>query len=99
MIRVLAVGTLKRGFPLNVQGLADATYLGEYRMRERFPMIIAGPCPMIITRPWHAPGVLHQPGTGLQIRGELYEITDASRRYCVSTRWSRSVSVATRASS
>jgi gamma-glutamylaminecyclotransferase len=70
MVKILAVGTLKRGFPLHDEGLGNARYLGECRTRERFPMIIAGP--------WYAPMVLDQPGTGLQIKGELYEIADES---------------------
>jgi gamma-glutamylcyclotransferase (GGCT)/AIG2-like uncharacterized protein YtfP len=70
MVKIFAVGTLKRGFPLHDEGLSDGTYLGEYRTRERFPMIIAGP--------WYAPMVLDQPGTGLQIKGELYEIPEVS---------------------
>jgi gamma-glutamylaminecyclotransferase len=70
MAKILAVGTLKRGFPLHEEGLSNARYLGEYRTRQRFPMIIAGP--------WSAPMVFDQPGTGLHIKGELYEISQAS---------------------
>jgi gamma-glutamylaminecyclotransferase len=70
MVKILAVGTLKRGFPLHNDGLSNARYLGEYRTRERFPMMIAGP--------WYAPMVLDQPGTGLQIKGELYEVSEAA---------------------
>jgi gamma-glutamylaminecyclotransferase len=70
MVKIFAVGTLKRGFPLHDEGLSIARYLGEYRTRERFPMMIAGP--------WYAPMVLDQPGTGLHIRGELYEVPEAS---------------------
>jgi gamma-glutamylaminecyclotransferase len=70
MVKIIAVGTLKRGFPLHNEGLSDGTYLGQYRTRERLPMVVAGP--------WYAPMVLDQPGNGLQIRGELYEISEAS---------------------
>src|SRR5215216_7412855 len=69
-MNVLAVGTLKRGFPLHAEGLSGTKYLGDYRTRQCFPMIIAGP--------WYAPMVLNQPGTGLQVRGELYDITNAA---------------------
>jgi gamma-glutamylaminecyclotransferase len=70
MVKVFAVGTLKRGFPLHEQGMSGANFLGRYRTRERYPMVVAGP--------WFAPMVLDQPGTGLQVEGELYEISEAS---------------------
>jgi gamma-glutamylaminecyclotransferase len=66
---VLAVGTLKRGFPLHDRGLAGARYVGAYRTVERYPMVIAGP--------WFAPMVLNRPGEGIRLRGELYEVDAA----------------------
>lgn len=66
MAKVFAFGTLKRGFPLHREGLWDARYLGPYRTVERWPMVIAGP--------WYAPMMLNQPGIGLEVRGELYEV-------------------------
>jgi gamma-glutamylaminecyclotransferase len=69
MKRIFAFGTLKRGFPLHAEGLGGAKYLGPYRTVERFPMFVAGP--------WFAPMMLDCPGTGLQVRGELYEIEDS----------------------
>lgn len=68
--KILAVGTLKRGFPLHEQGLSGARYLGDYRTRSCYPMLIAGP--------WFAPMVLNEPGTGRQITGELYEVDDSA---------------------
>ena len=70
MVNVLAVGTLKRGFALHEQGLHDADHLGPYRTREALPMLIAGP--------WYAPMIFDQPGTGLQITGELYRVSRAA---------------------
>jgi gamma-glutamylaminecyclotransferase len=70
MVNVLAVGTLKRGFALHEQGLHDADYLGPYRTRDPLPMLIAGP--------WYAPMIFNQPGTGLQIIGELYRVSPAA---------------------
>jgi gamma-glutamylaminecyclotransferase len=70
MVKIFAVGTLKRGFALHELGLSDATFLGLYRTREPYPMMIAGP--------WFAPMVLDQPGTGRQIEGELYELPEPS---------------------
>ena|SRR3954470_13640137 len=63
---VFAFGTLKRGFPLHERGLAGATYMGLYRTRQRYPVLIAGP--------WFAPMMFNEPGDGLQIRGELYGV-------------------------
>jgi gamma-glutamylaminecyclotransferase len=69
MKRIFAFGTLKRGFPLHQEGLSRANYLGDGRTVERFRMFIAGP--------WFAPMMLNRPGSGLRVRGELYEIEDA----------------------
>jgi gamma-glutamylaminecyclotransferase len=69
MISVFAFGTLKRGFPLHDRGLRDAKFLGTYRTRERYPLIIGGP--------WFAPIMLNQPGVGFQVKGELYHVSAA----------------------
>src|SRR4051812_50128090 len=66
-MKVFAVGTLKRGFPLH-DGLAGAQFCGEYRTADRFPMLIAGP--------WYAPMILNEPGVGHQLLGELYEVDE-----------------------
>jgi len=68
-MKVIAFGTLKRGFPLH-HGLAGAQFCGEYRTVERFPMLIAGP--------WFAPMIFNEPGVGHQLTGELYRIDEAS---------------------
>ena len=67
-MKVIAFGTLKRGFPLH-HGLAGAQFCGEYRTVERFPMLIAGP--------WFAPMIFNEPGVGHQLTGELYRIDEA----------------------
>jgi gamma-glutamylaminecyclotransferase len=69
MHRIFAFGTLKRGFPLHEKGLLHARYCGEHLTVQRFPMLVAGP--------WFAPMMIDQPGTGLRVKGELYEIDDA----------------------
>src|SRR5215213_1274246 len=69
MIRVFAFGTLKRGFPLHDCGLRHARFLGAYRTRQRYPMMVAGP--------WFAPMMLDRPGIGFQVTGELYEVSAA----------------------
>jgi gamma-glutamylaminecyclotransferase len=68
MLRVFAFGTLKKGFPLHEAGLGGAGYLGVYETVERFPLVVAGR--------WFAPMMLHQPGAGLHVKGELYEIAE-----------------------
>ena len=69
MHRLFVFGTLKSGFPLHDAGLRGATYVGEYQTVERYPMFVAGA--------WFAPMMLHQPGVGLAVKGELYEVDDA----------------------
>jgi gamma-glutamylcyclotransferase (GGCT)/AIG2-like uncharacterized protein YtfP len=67
MKRIFVFGTLKRGLPLHDDGLEGAAYIGACRTVERFPMFIAGP--------WFAP-MMHEPGHGLRVRGELYQVDD-----------------------
>ncbi|MFB9175471.1 gamma-glutamylcyclotransferase family protein [Roseibium salinum] len=66
--KVFVFGTLKRGFPLHERGLSEAKLLGQYRTRERYPLLVAGP--------WFAPMMLNEPGIGYQVVGELYETND-----------------------
>jgi gamma-glutamylaminecyclotransferase len=69
MHRLFVFGTLKRGFALHDAGLRGANCVGDYRTVERYPMLIAGP--------GFTPMMLHQPGVGLAVKGELYEVDDA----------------------
>lgn len=46
MVRLFAVGTLKRGFPLS-HAREGSQYLGVFRSVERYPLVLAGP--------WYAP--------------------------------------------
>jgi gamma-glutamylaminecyclotransferase len=66
MQRVFAFGTLKRGFPLHARGLPDARYLGDCKTVER-------PRRGSVVR---SDDVFDEPGTGLQVRGELFEVAD-----------------------
>jgi gamma-glutamylaminecyclotransferase len=66
--KVFAFGTLKRGFPLHAEGLSGAVFVGDYKTRECYPMIIAGR--------WFAPMMFNEPGIGFHIIGELYAIDD-----------------------
>jgi gamma-glutamylaminecyclotransferase len=63
---VFVFGTLKKGFPLHDEGLGGATFLGHFETVESYPMLIAGP--------WFSPMMLDEPGTGVQVRGELYQV-------------------------
>ena len=65
---VMAFGTLKRGFPLHDQGLAEAEYLGAYVTAEPYPLVIAGP--------WFAPMMFDRPGEGERVHGELYRVDE-----------------------
>jgi gamma-glutamylaminecyclotransferase len=69
MHRVFVFGTLKQGFPLHRLGLGDRPKRLDCRTVERFPMFIAGA--------WYAPMMMNEPGSGRQVRGELYEVDDA----------------------
>ena len=66
--KVFVFGTLKRGFPLHDTVLSDSTFLGDYKTRQPYPMVVAGP--------WFAPMMFDEPGEGLQVIGELYEVGD-----------------------
>jgi gamma-glutamylaminecyclotransferase len=69
MVKIFVFGTCKRGFPLHEAALCDASFLGPCQTVERDPMLIAGP--------WYAPMLLPEPGRGLRVKGELYEIADS----------------------
>ena len=66
---VFVFGTLKEGFPLHRQGLGDTPKRRDCRTVERYPMFIAGS--------WYAPMMMDEPGHGLRVHGELYEVDDA----------------------
>jgi len=69
MFRLFVFGTLKQGFPLHERAVGDALFMGAYRTLQCYPMLVAGP--------WFAPMMLNQPGKGLRVRGELYQVEDA----------------------
>ncbi|WP_244520083.1 gamma-glutamylcyclotransferase family protein [Sinorhizobium glycinis] len=67
---VFVFGTLKKGFPLHRRGLSHATCLGLYRTATNYPMLVAGP--------WFAPMMFYEPGSGLHVSGELYQVDPAT---------------------
>ena len=68
MHSIFIYGTLKRGYPNHDKYLKDQNYLGEYRTVECYPLVIANK--------WFAPVLIHEPGEGNQIIGELYRINN-----------------------
>ncbi|MEF0942467.1 gamma-glutamylcyclotransferase family protein [Rhizobium sp. BR 362] len=72
-IRLFAFGTLKRGCSLHERGLARAQYRGLFKTRRPYPMLIAGR--------WFAPMMFDEPGNGMIVRGELYDVDDQTLRH------------------
>jgi gamma-glutamylaminecyclotransferase len=69
MIKLFVYGTLKRGFPLHAVGLSGQRFVGMYRTVVNYPMVVAGP--------WFTPMMLNEPGRGLRVYGELYEVENS----------------------
>ncbi|MCG7508245.1 gamma-glutamylcyclotransferase family protein [Mesorhizobium retamae] len=63
---VFVFGTLKKGFPLHEAGLAGARFLRSCSTVAPYPMLVAGP--------YFAPMMFNEPGVGLRVRGESYEV-------------------------
>ena len=68
MHQVFVYGTLKRGFPNTHIGMPRATYLGDYRTADRYPLVIGGQ--------WFTPYLINEPGEGHHVTGEAYEVDD-----------------------
>ena len=64
---VFVYGTLKRGFP-NHALMQGATFLGEARSVEAYPMIVQGR--------HFSPVMIPEPGSGHRIVGELWVVDD-----------------------
>ncbi len=65
---VFIYGTLKRDFCNHDEYLKFEKYLGEYRTKDCYPLVIA--------YEWFAPVLLLEPGVGQQVLGELYCVDD-----------------------
>jgi len=73
MIHTLFVyGTLKRAYGNNAL-LAGATFLGEATSLKASFVMWSGGCPYLALAPW---------GRGYYVRGELYEVDDATLARC-----------------
>jgi gamma-glutamylaminecyclotransferase len=68
MHRVFVYGTLKRGFTNHEAGLAGAAYLGRFRTREPYPLVVGGK--------WLSPYLIAEPGVGERVFGEVFEVSD-----------------------
>jgi len=68
MHRVFIYGTLKRGFPNHAAGLKGQRFVGRFRTREHFPLVVAGP--------WFHPVLIYEPGLGHRVHGEVFEVGD-----------------------
>lgn len=68
MHQVFVYGTLKRGYPNAHVGMPRATFLGNYRTVERYPLVIGGR--------WFVPNLLDEPGSGFQVTGEAYAVDE-----------------------
>lgn len=60
-------GSLKQGFP-NAHVNTGRRWPGSFRTRDRLPLYLVGAR--------HLPCLLLQPGQGLQVLGQLFEVTD-----------------------
>ena len=69
MSLIFVYGTLKRGFPNFAPAMDRAVYVGGSKTVERLPLVIGGR--------WRSPYLIDEPGTGLQVLGELFEVDDA----------------------
>ena len=66
---VFVYGTLKRGYPNAHVGMPRASFIGEARTVERYPLVIGGE--------WFVPNLINEPGEGFQVTGEVYQVDDA----------------------
>ncbi|KAA0032091.1 hypothetical protein IC582_025298 [Cucumis melo] len=68
---IFTYGTLKRGFwnhtlLQDLMRTGDASFVGSYRTRERFPLVCG---------PFQVPFLINSPGSGHIVEGEVYAVT------------------------
>ena len=66
--QVFVYGTLKCGFPIDITILGEVFFKGYYRAVEAYPLVIGGR--------WFSPYLIAEPGQGLRVRGEVYEVDE-----------------------
>ncbi|KAL8095544.1 putative gamma-glutamylcyclotransferase At3g02910 [Apium graveolens] len=69
---IFTYGTLKRGFPnhnllAEMLSSGDAAFLGVYTTADKLPLVCG---------PYKVPFLLNFPGSGNQVTGELYSVSD-----------------------
>ena len=63
---VFVYGTLKQNYPHHNQYMHGQIYLGKYRTRVEFPLVIVNK--------WYSPVMFPEPGVGKHVIGELYQV-------------------------
>ncbi|XP_048754583.2 gamma-glutamylaminecyclotransferase-like isoform X2 [Ostrea edulis] len=77
MNKVFVYGTLKNGQP-NFFRLMDpdsgsATFVNEGRTVDKYPLVIE--------RSWNLPCLLNEPGTGMNVKGEIYDVDEKKMKF------------------
>ncbi len=68
MHRVFVYGTLKRDFPNHDTWMKDFHCIGRFRTCVAFPLVIGGT--------WFSPSLIAEPGVGVPVFGEVFELDD-----------------------
>nr|XP_034310556.1 gamma-glutamylaminecyclotransferase isoform X1 [Crassostrea gigas] len=72
MKRIFVYGTLKNGQPNHFRlmdpGTGTTLFFGVGQTVEKYPLVIE--------RSWNMPCLLHVPGTGWHVKGEIYDVDD-----------------------
>lgn len=70
---VFVYGTLKSGQPNNYlikdETRGNGTWIGKAKTNEKYPLVVASR--------YNVPYLLHKPGTGQNVEGEIYEVDEA----------------------
>uniref|UniRef100_A0A8W8M736 Gamma-glutamylcyclotransferase family protein n=1 Tax=Magallana gigas TaxID=29159 RepID=A0A8W8M736_MAGGI len=77
MKRIFVYGTLKNGQPnlfrLMDPGTGTTLFVGVGQTVEKYPLVIE--------RSWNMPCLLHEPGTGWDVKGEIYDVDDEKMKF------------------
>lgn len=63
---VFVYGTLKQNQPHHNEYMRGQAYLGRYRTRNKFPLVVVNQ--------WYSPVMFPEPGVGKHVIGELYQV-------------------------
>eukprot|EP00105_Crassostrea_gigas_P037336 XP_019921484.1 PREDICTED: gamma-glutamylaminecyclotransferase [Crassostrea gigas] len=77
MNRIFVYGTLKNGQPNHFRLMDPCTgttlFVGVGETVEKYPLVIE--------RSWNMPCLLHVPGTGWHVKGEIYDVDDEKMKF------------------